>query len=219
MNFASADDALWDKSVEALADQLTVGALLGAAAVVIHPGSGGSQEPEAALDRCALALKLALQQTEHVANRPRIGLETCAGAGKTLGRTFGELRAILDRLDGHPSVSVVLDTAHLWGSGSDLATAEGLEQTVTELQGAFAADRVLCVHTNDWKVERGSHKDRHENIGQGAIGEAAFERMLAHPALRGVPWVMEVPGYDGEGPDAKNLAVLRRLAGVGVLAG
>ena len=218
MNFASADDTLWDKAVEALADQLTVGAQLGAASVVIHPGSGGTQEPEVALDRCALALKLALQQTEHVANRPKIGLETCAGAGKTLGRTFGELKALLDRLDGHSGVGIVLDTAHLWGSGCDLATTEGLERTVGEMLASFEAERVLCIHTNDSKVELGSHKDRHENLGQGAMGEAAFERMLAHPALRGLPWVMEVPGYDNQGPDTQNLQVLRRLARVAVTA-
>jgi deoxyribonuclease-4 len=212
MNFASADDTLWDKSVEALADQLTTGARLGAAAVVIHPGSGGAQELDVALDRCALALKLALKQTEHIVNRPRIGLETCAGAGKTLGRTFSELKGILDRVDGDPAIGIVLDTAHMWGSGCDLATAEGLEQTVSQMLATFEAERLLCIHTNDSKVALGSHKDRHENIGQGALGETAFERMLAHPALRALPWVMEVPGYDGQGPDAPNLQMLRRLA-------
>ena len=212
MNFCSANDELWDKSVEALADHLTVGAVLGASTVVIHPGSGGEQETEKALDRCALAVKLALEQTAHVSSRPKVGLEICAGAGKTIGRSFAELAAIMRRLDDHPDVAVVLDTAHMWGSGYDLATAEGLEKTVSELTAAVPLSRVAGVHANDSKVPLASGKDRHENIGQGEIGEAAFERMLSHPALRDLPWVMEVPGYDNQGPDAKNLEVLRRLA-------
>jgi len=218
MNFCSADDVLWDKSVEALVDHLTVGALLGAKAVVIHPGSGGTQEIDAALDRCGLAVKLALQQTEHVKGRPLVGLETCAGAGKTVGRSFAELAAIMARVDNDPGVAVVLDTAHMWGSGCDLATEEGLERTMREMLAAFPLERVVGVHANDSKVELGSQKDRHENIGQGFLGEAAFGRMLAHPALRSLPWVMEVPGFDGQGPDAPNLQTLRRLAGMEVPA-
>jgi len=217
MNFCSPNDELWDKSVAALADHLTVGAQLGAAAVVIHPGSGGDQAVDQALDRCALAVKLALEQTAGVENRPKVGLEVCAGAGKTIGRTFDELGQIIRKLDGHPDVAVVLDTAHMWGSGCDLATSEGLERTVEEMVSAVSLERLVCVHANDSKVPLGSHKDRHENIGAGEIGEAAFERMLAHPALRALPWVMEVPGYDGQGPDAQNLDVIRRLAGAQVV--
>jgi deoxyribonuclease IV len=217
MNFCTANDELWDKSVAALADHLTIGAQLGAAAVVIHPGSGGEQETDRALERCALAVKLALQQTEHVQTRPKVGLEVCAGAGKTIGRTFDELGRIIERLEGHQDVAVVLDTAHMWGSGCDLASETGLETTVTALKNAVPLERVVCVHANDSKVPLGSHKDRHENIGQGEIGEAAFERMLAHPALRGLPWVMEVPGFDGQGPDASNLNTLRRLASAAAL--
>jgi deoxyribonuclease IV len=213
MNFASPDDALWERSVDALVDQLTVGATLGAAAVVLHPGAGKSQTLEGALDRCALALRRALAATADVPQRPRIALETCAGAGTALGRTFEELGGLLDRLDGHPDIVFCLDTAHLFGSGYDLATEEGLATTTAALTAALPIERVVAVHANDSKVPLGSHKDRHENIGQGFIGEAGFTRLLAHPTWRGLPWVMEVPGYDGEGPDAANLAMLRRLAG------
>jgi deoxyribonuclease-4 len=193
-----------------LVDHLEVGARLGATAVIVHPGSGGTLEP--ALDRCALAVRTALQRTEHVSDRPQVALEVCAGAGKTIGRTFSELAGLLDRLDHHPSVAVALDTAHLFGSGYDLATEVGLEATVAELFGLIPAERVVAVHANDSKVPLGSHKDRHENIGQGAIGEAAFARLLNHPQLCHLPWIMEVPGYDGLGPDAQNLQTLRRLA-------
>jgi deoxyribonuclease-4 len=213
MNFATPDDVLWERSIDALVEHLVVGAQLGAKAVIVHPGSGITLEVDAALDRCAQAVRRALAQTDHVAERPLVGLETCAGAGKTVGRTFGELGALLDRLDHHPGVAVVLDTAHLWGSGSDLASEAGLAAAAAEMTAAFPLERVVAVHANDSKVALGSHKDRHENIGQGSIGEDAFARMLAHPALRHLPWILEVPGYDGQGPDARNLATLRRLAG------
>jgi deoxyribonuclease-4 len=212
MNFASPDDVLWQRSAEALADHLVVGALLGAKAVIVHPGSGVSLETEAALDRCAQGIRLALQHTAEVADRPLVALESCAGAGKTIGRTFGELAALLDRLDHDPAVAIALDTAHLYGSGYDVATEAGLESTVDEMAGLGLAERVVAIHANDSKVPLASHKDRHENIGQGTIGEAAFARMLAHPALHRLPWIMEVPGYDGQGPDARNLQTLRRLA-------
>lgn len=212
MNFCSANDELWEKSISALAEQLTTGARLGARAVVIHPGSGGEQELEAALDRCALAVSMALQQTEHVNNRPLVALEICAGAGKTVGRSFGELGALMQRLDGRPEVAVCLDTAHMWGSGYDIATETGLQETLEALTAAFPLERVVCLHANDSKVALGSCKDRHENIGEGAIGEEAFGRMLRHEAFRRLPWVLEVPGLDGMGPDKANLDVLRRLA-------
>ncbi len=213
MNLASPDDALWCRSTEALAEHLVTGAVLGARAVIVHPGSGISLETDAALDRCALGIRRALQQTADLADRPLVALESCAGAGKTIGRTFGELAGLLARLDHDPAVAIALDTAHLYGSGYDVATAEGLDATMQEMARLIPADRVVAVHANDSKAALGSHKDRHENIGQGAIGEAAFARLVAHPALRHLPWIMEVPGYDGQGPDARNLETLRRLAG------
>jgi deoxyribonuclease-4 len=212
MNFAAADDELWERSVTALVEQLVVGAQLGARAVILHPGAGKAQSLDAALDRCAAAIRRALEATAEVSGRPLVALETCAGAGTALGRTFGELAGILERLDHHPQLAVALDTAHLWGSGYDLATPAGLEATTAELIATLPVERIVAVHANDSKVPLGSHKDRHENIGQGYIGEEAFQRMLTHPLWSRWPWIMEVPGYDGTGPDARNLETLRRLA-------
>ncbi len=212
MNFASPDEMLWQRSIEALVDHLAVGALLGAQAVIIHPGSGGPLSREAALDRCAAALRQVLARTDELASRPLVALETCAGAGRTIGRTFADLAAIIERLDHSSAVAIALDTAHLFASGYDLASEEGLQATIDELLGSFAPERVIAIHANDSRAPLGSHRDRHENIGRGQIGEAAFARLLAHPLLRGLPWILEVPGYDGQGPDAQNLQALRRLA-------
>lgn len=215
MNFASPDDTLHEKSINALVDHLEVGALIGATAVVIHPGSGVTLGMDKAISRCALALRVVLERTEALENRPLIALETCAGAGKTIGRTFAELAAIISQAGTHASLAVCLDTAHLFGSGYDLASEDGLAATIADLDLHLPTTRIVAIHANDSKVPLGSQKDRHENIGMGEIGEDAFARMLAHPRLRDIPWIMEVPGMNGEGPDAENLAVLRRLATIG----
>ncbi len=213
MNFASPDDTNWEKSIDAMVFHLEVGALIGATAVVIHPGSGVTLEADAAVARCATAMTRVLERTEAVANRPLIALETCAGAGKTIGKTFAELGAIVEGTGRHPSIGVCLDTAHLFGSGYDVATEAGLDATMADLDAHLSGVPIVAIHANDSKVPLGSNKDRHENIGSGLIGEEAFARMLAHPRLRPVPWILEVPGMENDGPDAANIAILRRLSG------
>lgn len=213
MNFASPDDVNWGKAIDAMVMHLEVGAMIGASAVVIHPGSGVTTGVDEATARCAAAICRVLERTEGVADRPMIALETCAGAGKTIGKTFAELAAIIDGVDRHPSVGLCLDTAHLFGSGYDIATEEGLAATIADLDAHVPDVPILAIHANDSKVPLASNKDRHENIGFGHIGEEAFTRMLAHPRLRPVPWILEVPGMENDGPDAANLAILRRLAG------
>lgn len=213
MNFASPDDTNWEKAIEALVVHLEVGALIGAEAVVVHPGSGVTLEANEAIARCATAMSRVLDRTESLANRPIIALETCAGAGKTIGRNFSELAAIIDATGTHPGLGLCLDTAHLFGSGYDVASEAGLAATVADLDAHLSGVRVVAIHANDSKVPLASNKDRHENIGHGLIGEEAFARMLAHPRLRPVPWILEVPGIENDGPDAANIAILRRLAG------
>lgn len=213
MNFASPDDTNWEKAIEALVVHLEVGALIGAAAVVVHPGSGVTLEAPEAITRCATAMTRVLDRTEALADRPTIALETCAGAGKTIGKTFAELAGIIEGAGRHPGLGLCLDTAHLFGSGYDIATEEGLHATVADLDAHLSGVPIVAIHANDSKVPLASNKDRHENIGHGLIGEAAFARMLAHPRLRPVPWILEVPGMENDGPDAANIAILRRLAG------
>lgn len=214
MNFASPDDANWEKAIEALIVHLEIGAIVGAAAVVVHPGSGVTLEAKDAITRCATAMRRVLDRTENLSDRPLIALETCAGAGKTIGKTFAELSAIVAGADNHPGLGLCLDTAHLFGSGYDIATEEGLASTILDLDEHLSSVQIVAIHANDSKVPLASNKDRHENIGHGLIGEAAFARMLAHPRLRAVPWILEVPGMENDGPDAANIAILRRLAGM-----
>jgi deoxyribonuclease-4 len=212
MNFASPDDANWEKAIAALVVHLEIGALIGATAVVVHPGSGLTLDIDAAIARCATAMRRVLERTENLADRPTIALETCAGAGKTIGKTFSELAGIIDGANHHPGLGLCLDTAHMFGSGYDVATEDGLAATIADLDQHLSGVPVLAIHANDSKVPLASNKDRHENIGHGLIGEPAFARMLAHPRLRPIPWILEVPGMENDGPDAANIATMRRLA-------
>jgi deoxyribonuclease-4 len=122
-----------------------------------------------------------------------------------------DLTGYLDAVDGHPWLGVCLDTCHAWAAGHDVATPGGMRQTLDALIATIGPGRLLLVHANDSRDPCGSRRDRHENIGAGNLGEAAFAEMLAHPALAGVPVVVETPstGHTGH---AADIATLRRLA-------
>jgi deoxyribonuclease IV len=140
-------------------------------------------------------------------------LENSAGSGDTLGSRFEQIGALFDQLGRDARLGLCLDTAHTFASGYDLRVADGLSSAVDEIDRFVGLDRLRLVHANDSKVGLGSAVDRHENIGKGLLGEDAFERMLAHPALGHLPWALEVPGYDDKGPDLQNVLDLKRLAG------
>lgn len=205
INLATTRPDLRAKSIAALRAQLQWADRIGAAGVVVHVGSG-DDDP---LTQAATAIAEVL---DGLPGEAMLLLENDAGAGRRIGRTLSEIGELIARNGGHPRLGVALDTCHLLASGYEVRTAEGLEAMLREADHAFGLARVRLVHANDSKTDLGSNRDRHENIGKGFIGEAAFARMLHHPAFAAVPFVLEVPGFAGEGPDAENLAILRRLA-------
>ncbi len=137
-------------------------------------------------------------------------MENTAGAGGTIGRSVSELETIFERLDRHPQLGICLDSCHLYASGYDVTDRAALDRLLDEVDGSFGLDRVRCLHVNDSKTELGSNRDRHDNIGQGMMGEK-LGVFLGHPALQGLPAVLEVPGADGHGPDAADVQALREL--------
>jgi len=108
-------------------------------------------------------------------------------------------------------MQVCLDTQHAFAAGYDLSTAEGVDRTLAEFDECVGLDRLALIHANDSKCPLGGGIDRHENISDGYIGEEGFRAMLAHAQLRDVPFILEVPGIDGGGPDRVNLDRLKRL--------
>ncbi len=138
-------------------------------------------------------------------------LENNAGQGNCIGGKFGELGALIGGLGGDPRVGVCIDTCHAYAMGYDLATDEGCATAMEEFDREVGFGRLVAVHANDTKQPLGTFRDRHENIGEGHIGIDGFRTLMAHPAFREVPFLLEVPGFDGKGPDAKNIRRLKKI--------
>jgi deoxyribonuclease-4 len=137
-------------------------------------------------------------------------MENSAGAGGTMGRSIDELVAIFDALGRPDHLGVCLDSCHLFVSGVDVTDAGTWNALLEDLDARIGLDRLRALHANDAKAPLGSNRDRHDNIGEGLIGEG-LGVFLAHPSLQGLPVVLEVPGADGKGPNADELRKLREL--------
>jgi deoxyribonuclease-4 len=108
-------------------------------------------------------------------------------------------------------VKVCIDTCHAFAMGYDIATIEGCQLAMAEFEREIGLDRLVAVHANDSKMPLGGIRDRHENIGDGHIGAEGFKAVMSHPAVAGIPFLLEVPGIDGKGPDAENVSRLKRI--------
>lgn len=210
VNLASALPINLDKSVASLASQLRMADSAGAVGLVFHPGSAGSATYQHALDRVLRSLEAVLAGYD---GKCRLLLEVCAGQGETIGDRFVEFADILKAMGHDRRLGVAWDTCHLFNAGYDVGSEDGLRRTVEEFGELIGFDWLLAIHANDSKTPLGARRDRHENIGRGHIGAEAFARMLKHPILRPLPWILEVPGYENKGPDRKNIQTLLDLAG------
>jgi len=214
INLATTSEDFYEKSVTALVGAVTAAEQLGVEAIVTHIGSHQGAGFEAGLARVRRALQRALDEVGD--SRVRLLLENTAGAGGTMGVTFEQLAAMIDAVGGDERVGVCLDTCHLLASGHELRTRDELDATIDSFEQAVGLDRLVMIHLNDSKTPFGSNRDRHENIGEGEIGRAAMGLIVNHPAFDGIPGILEVPGYDDQGPDQANLDTLRELQRAGV---
>lgn len=152
-----------------------------------HPGSHVGQGTEKGIELIAEALNRTLRPDMHTT----VLLETMAGKGSEIGRNFEELQAIIERVECKDKIGVCFDTCHTWDSGYDLA--QDMDGVLACFDRVIGLERLHAVHFNDSKNERGSHKDRHEKLGMGCIGEEAMKRIALHPALQGRPFILETP--------------------------
>ena len=152
-----------------------------------HPGSHVGQGTEKGIELIAEALNQTLWPDMHTT----VLLETMAGKGSEIGRSFEELQAIIERVECKDKIGVCFDTCHTWDSGYDLA--QDMDGVLACFDRVIGLERLHAVHFNDSKNERGSHKDRHEKLGMGCIGEEAMKRIALHPALQGRPFILETP--------------------------
>src|SRR5262249_39688971 len=209
INLGNPIGSLWSQAVDAFTDELERAEALSLSCVVIHPGSHMGAGLEAGLTRVTSALDESLART--AGYRVKVALENTAGAGNTLGRTFGELGALLERAARPERLGVCLDTCHLFAAGYDVRTKAGYHRAMAECEATVGRRRVLAFHLNDAKAPLGSGLDRHENIGRGLLGVAPFRMLLNDRRFARVPKVLETPKEPEPTADLRNLAVLRRL--------
>jgi deoxyribonuclease-4 len=207
INLATEKPEQLDKSTEALAGDVKLASAIGAKGVIFHVGSHKGAGFEKVLPQIAGALKKVLDDTPHDA---WIILENNAGQGGGVGSKFTELGAIV-RAVASPRLKVCLDTEHAYAAGYDLADAAGIESAMSEFEREIGLDNFVAVHANDSKIPLGGGVDRHDNIGEGHIGRAGFEVIMAHPAFRDVPFLLEVPGFEKDGPDKPNVDILKEI--------
>ncbi|MEO6859809.1 MAG: deoxyribonuclease IV [Solirubrobacteraceae bacterium] len=207
LNCASTDVEIRDKSRASLIQSLRVGAGIGAAGVVLHPGSAKQGDVGQAIKRAGKVIGEALSETD----RCPLHLEDTAGAGGTLGRSFAELAALLDAAGGGKRLGVCLDSCHLLASGYDIRTAEGLSETLDEFRREIGMKRLGSLHLNDSQTPLGSNRDRHANVGQGELGESGCSVFLSEPLFEKLPCVLETQGPERQGPSAEELELCFKL--------
>ena len=187
LNGCSADPAIRDFATRTMKDDLRRMEYLPGNLYNFHPGSHVGQGVDAGIEMIAAMLNAILWEDM----RTTVLLETMAGKGSEVGGSFEELRAILDRVALSDHMGVCLDTCHVHDAGYDIAG--DLDGVLTRFDKAVGLDRIRAVHINDSKNPLGARKDRHEKIGQGAIGTEAILRVMTHPALRDKPFYLETP--------------------------
>jgi deoxyribonuclease-4 len=187
LNCASDDAEIRAKSRASLIQSLRIGDGIGAAGVVLHPGSAKQGHVGEAIARAGQVISEALSETEGCP----LHLENTAGAGGTLGRSFEELAALLEAAGGGKRLGICLDSCHLLASGYDVRTAAGLTTTLDEFKRKVGSGRLGSLHLNDSKTALGSNRDRHELVGQGELGERGCAAFLSEPRFERLPVVLE----------------------------
>lgn len=213
INMASPDEALRAQSVDAMEIELRRATQLGIPYVVVHPGSFTTSSEEEGIARISESIdELHRRLPDEAA---MILLENTAGQGSNLGWRFEQVGSMIEGVKCPDRVGVCFDTCHAFAAGYAMESEEEYRETFAALNAAVGLKRVLAFHLNDSKGGLGSRKDRHEHIGQGALGETPFARLLADKRFVKVPKYLETPkGEHGDSDwDSENLATLRRLEG------
>jgi deoxyribonuclease IV len=196
LNAASEDEEIRAKTLTSLIASLRAGRRLGAVGVVLHPGSAKTGEVGPAVERAGAVIREALAESDGCP----LHLENTAGAGGTLGRSFGELTSLLEAAGGGERLGVCLDSCHLYASGYDVRTAEGLTRVLDDFDAEVGLGRLHSLHLNDSQVGLGSNRDRHAVVGKGELGDDGCAVFLSEPRFADLPCILETPDPDLEGP-------------------
>jgi deoxyribonuclease-4 len=207
VNLSAPDDAIYEKSVAALKSSVRVACEIEADAVIFHVGSHLGAGFDKGLERVIPALFDCLDSCNE---KTWLLIENTAGAGGTIGRSVEELATLVDRLDRHERIGICLDSCHLYASGYDVTDRAVLDDLLDQVDREIGLDRLRALHVNDSKMPLGSNRDRHDNIGEGLMGDG-LGTFLSHPRLQGLPALLEVPGPEDKGPDAEQIRRAKQL--------
>lgn len=207
VNLASDDPMILERSKSSLIDHLKAAELIGAEGLIFHVGSGKSEiDREAVLRREVSAIKEVLTEFN---GKAKLIMENSAGGGGRVGSGPIEMGYLLRNLKSE-RVKVCFDTAHAFEAGLiDDYSSPRVKKFFDLWDAELGLENIIVIHANDSKTVAGSHHDKHENIGKGYMGLDAFKTLAMESRLWSKPWVLEVPGYDGNGPDKKNIEVLK----------
>lgn len=209
INVASPDDALWEKSRQALMEELRRCDVLKIPYLVSHPGAHVGSGMDSGIARVAEAINRV--HDEMPGSPAMILLETTAGMGTSLGGRFEEIVAIIDAVSDKTRVGVCLDTCHVFAAGYELRDAAGYDETISAFDRIIGLSNLKCLHLNDSVKGLGSKLDRHAHIGEGELGLSAFENIVNDSRLNGIPGILETPKSADAHEDGINLAAIRAL--------
>lgn len=203
LNACSADEKVREFAFEVMSDDLRRMEYIPGNFYNFHPGSHVSQGAEKGIDLIAELLNRVLKEEQTTT----VLLETMAGKGSEVGRSFEELKAIIDKVELNSHLGVCLDTCHVYDAGYDIV--HNLEGVLEEFDNIVGLERLKALHVNDSKNPFGSHKDRHEKIGEGSLGIQTFRSIVRHPVLRELPMYLETPN-EAEGY-RKEIELLKKM--------
>ena len=212
INPATKDREMRRKSADSLIHALRMGDEIRADGVVIHPGSTVGEPHEEALARAGEMFEHALAESDSC----RLLLENTAGAGNTLGRSFRELRELVDLAGGHKRIGICLDSCHLLASGFDIRTADKLTEVLDSCGKLVGMRRLRCLHMNDSQTPLGSNRDRHAPPGDGELGPRGCGAFLSEPRFEKLPVLFEGPGVEGKAVGKVDIDRMRELRANGL---
>ena len=207
INTATKDKELRKKSLASLTHALRIGDGIGAAGVVLHPGSTKGDPLGPSLKRAAKVIDAALKDSDHC----RLLLEQTAGSKGLIGRNFEETGELIDLAGGGKRLGLCLDSCHLFVQGYDITDEEHLAAVLDEADEKVGIERLGAVHVNDAAAPLGSCRDRHANIGKGEMGRQGLAAFLSEPRFEGLPATLETPGPDKKGPSKSEVTTAKRL--------
>ena len=214
INPATKDREMRKKSADSLIHALRMGDEIKADGVVVHPGSTVGEPHDEALRRVSDMVRHALAESDNC----RLLLENTAGAGNTIGRTFEELRELIDLAGGDKRIGVCLDSCHMFATGFDITTADKVAEVVDRFAKAVGMRRLKSLHVNDSLTALGSNRDRHAVPGEGEIGARGCAAFLSEPRFEKLPALFEGPGTSGHAPDKVDVETMKKLRKRGLAA-